>query len=105
VTTSFLQAPTFLYSASSKMVSIDSFFASPMKPHVLTTMTSASSGSSTIFQPPPVATPSMTSVSTRFLTQPRLTKWILRSAIEERGSLARRRRRHRRMSFTKRSNM
>ncbi len=48
MTTSFLHAPTFLYSASSKMVSIDSFFASPMKPQVLTTMTSASSGSSTM---------------------------------------------------------
>ncbi len=51
MTTSFLQAPTRLYSAISKIVSIDSFFASPMKPQVLTTMTSASSGSSTMRQP------------------------------------------------------
>ena len=40
-----------LYSASSKIVSIDSFFASPMKPQVLTTMTSASSGCSTTRHP------------------------------------------------------
>src|SRR5579872_4056878 len=72
-----------LYSASSKIVSIDSFLASPMKPHVLTTMTSASSGSSTIRHPPSPATPSMTSLSTRFLTQPRLTKKILRCDICE----------------------
>ena len=32
LTTSFLHAPTRLYSASSKIVSIDSFLASPMKP-------------------------------------------------------------------------
>ena len=88
LTTSFLQAPTRLYSASSKIVSIDSFFASPMKPQVLTTMTSASSGSSTTRQPSRPATPSITSVSTRFLTQPRLTKWILRSAMDERRCLA-----------------
>src|SRR5271170_517876 len=56
-----------------------------MKPQVLTTMTSASSGSSTTRQPSRPATPSITSVSTRFLTQPRLTKWILRSAIERAG--------------------
>src|SRR5262249_10278291 len=64
----------------SKITSIDSFFASPMKPHVLTTMTSARSGSSTRRHWPILATPSMTSVSTRFLGQPRLTKWMVFSA-------------------------
>jgi hypothetical protein len=37
-----LAAPSLLEDAISRMVSIDSFFASPMKPQVLTTMTSAS---------------------------------------------------------------
>ena len=54
---------------------MDSCLASPMKPQVLTTMTSASSGAATSWCPAPVASPSMTSVSTRFLGQPSETKW------------------------------
>ena len=57
------------------MVSIDSFLASPMKPQVLTTMTSASSALVDVVEARRRwATPSMTSVSTRFLGQPRLTR-------------------------------
>src|SRR3954447_24590683 len=57
------------------MASIDSCLASPMKPQVLTTMTSASSGAPTTWWPAPAVWPSMTSVSTRFLGQPSETKW------------------------------
>ena len=53
---------------------MDSFFAGPMKPQVLTTIVSASDGSSTKSQPAPSLTPSMTSVSTRFLAHPSETK-------------------------------
>ncbi len=59
-------------------MSIDSFFAASMNPHVFTTMTSAAPGSSTWRNPERSATPSMTSVSTRFFGQPRLTKWMVR---------------------------
>ena len=47
VTTSLRHSPVFLCSDSSRIVSIDSFFAASMKPQVLTTMTSASPASST----------------------------------------------------------
>ncbi len=76
-TTRRRQRPLPLSSAISRMASIDSFFASPMKPQVLTTITSASAASSTCAKPASRATPSMTSESTRFLGQPRLTKWMV----------------------------
>jgi hypothetical protein len=66
-----------LSSAISRIASIDSFFASPMNPHVLTTTTSASAASATCAKPASRATPSITSESTRFFGQPRLTKWMV----------------------------
>src|SRR5580658_661249 len=56
-----------------------------MKPHVLTTMTSAAEASLVCAYPLSVATPSMTSLSTRFLGQPRLTKWMVLGFIEADG--------------------
>ena len=52
---------------------MDSRLAGSMKLQVLTTKTSASSAWGTISQPPPASAPSITSLSTRFLGQPRLT--------------------------------
>ena len=52
---------------------MDSRLAGSMKLQVLTTNTSASSARGTISQPPPASMPSITSLSTRFLGQPRLT--------------------------------
>ena len=54
-TTRRRQRPLSFSSAISKMVSIDSFFASPMKPHVLTTMTSASERVGDVGEAPPRA--------------------------------------------------
>ena len=51
-----------------------SSLAGPMKPQVLTTMHSASAGSAVSWYSSPRATPSITSVSTRFLGQPSETK-------------------------------
>ena len=45
MTTSFLQRPVSLYAPISRIASTDSSLASPMKPQVLTTMTSAFAGS------------------------------------------------------------
>src|SRR5688500_18107830 len=70
VTISLRQAPVFLYSAISRMVSIDSCFALSMNAHVLTTRTSADSGSRVSWWPALCARPSMPSESTRFLRQP-----------------------------------
>src|SRR5215510_637563 len=64
------------------MASTDSCLASPMKPQVLTTMTSASSGAATTWCPAPVVWPSMTSVSTRFFGHPRETKWTFIAATK-----------------------
>src|SRR5262249_34683518 len=61
--------------AISRMVSTDSCLASPMKPQVFTTMTSARAGSVTISCPWPMVSASMTSVSTRFFGQPSETKY------------------------------
>src|SRR5262245_45494437 len=55
------------------MVSTDSFRAGSMKVQVLTTITSASLGSLVSSYPPRRSVPSMTSLSTRFFGQPRLT--------------------------------
>ena len=70
VTISLRQAPVFLCSAISRMVSIDSCLALSMKAQVLTTSTSADSGSRVSWCPAFCARPSMTSESTRFLGQP-----------------------------------
>src|SRR5947208_79023 len=72
-TTSLRQRPVFLNSAISRMVSIDSRRAGSMKVQVLTTITSASDGSRVKSYPPRRRVPSITSLSTRFLGQPRLT--------------------------------
>ncbi len=52
------------------MESIDSCLAGPMNAQVLTTMTSASAGSSTSWYPRWLSVPSMTSESTRFFGHP-----------------------------------
>src|SRR5439155_20452736 len=72
-TTSLRQRPVFLNSAISRMVSTDSRRAGSMKVQVLTTITSASDGSRVRSYPPRRSVPSMTSLSTRFFGQPRLT--------------------------------
>src|SRR3989442_1016967 len=56
------------------MALIDSCLASSMKPHVLMMTTSARAGSSVKVKPSRASAPSMTSLSTWFLEQPRLTK-------------------------------
>jgi hypothetical protein len=63
--------------AISRMVSTDSSLAASMNPQVFTTMTSAASGSSTGAKPDSPETPSITSVSTRFLAHPREMKWMV----------------------------
>src|ERR1039457_5278642 len=61
------------------MVSTDSFLAGSMKLQVLTTRTSASAGSGVNSWPLASSWPIMTSLSTRVLGQPRLTKPNFRS--------------------------
>src|SRR5437016_1272491 len=56
------------------MVSTDSCLAVSIKEQVFTTMTSASSARAVIWAPPLCSMPIMTSLSTRFLGHPRLTK-------------------------------
>ena len=58
------------------MVSTDSCLAVSMNEQVFTTMMSASSARAVIWAPPCASSPIMTSLSTRFLGQPRLTKPI-----------------------------
>src|SRR5258707_8990031 len=70
---SFWARPILLYSAISRIVSIDSFLAGSMKLHVLTTSTSAWSGCCVSSCPRETSSPIMTSLSTRFLGQPKLT--------------------------------
>ena len=77
VTTS-RRGPVFLCSASSRIVSTLSSRAASMNAQVLTTMTSARSGSSTSSPPAAVTWPSISSVSTWFLGQPSDTTWTLR---------------------------
>src|SRR5688572_27053182 len=69
-TTSVLHAPVFLNSAISRMASTDSCLALSMKAQVLTTSTSAPSGSRVSSCPACWANPSITSESTRFFGQP-----------------------------------
>src|SRR6516225_4866532 len=56
------------------MVLTDSCFAVSMNEQVFTTITSASSALGVILAPPVSSRPIITSLSTRFLGQPRLTK-------------------------------
>src|SRR5208337_849199 len=63
------------------MVFTDSCFAESMKEQVLTTMTSASSARGVICAPPAASRPIMTSLSTRFLGQPKLTKPIFLGVV------------------------
>src|SRR5687767_5571447 len=69
-TTRRRQAPLFLYSAISRIASIDSCLALSMKAHVLTMSTSASEASCVRLPPACCASPSITSESTRFFGQP-----------------------------------
>src|SRR5262245_11384447 len=59
----------------SRIASIDSSLAGLMKLQVLTTSTSADSGSSTTSWPRRASTPSITSLSTWFFGQPRVRRW------------------------------
>src|SRR6478672_8383403 len=90
VTISRRQAPPFLCCAISRIVSIDSCFAESMKAHVLTTSTSASSGSRVNSWPAFCASPSMTSESTRFFGQPSETNPIFIYSQVYNGFMAKR---------------
>src|ERR1700680_610350 len=80
-TISFCARPVFLYSAISRMVSMDSCLAGSMKLQVFTTMTSASEGCGVSSCPPLVSWPIITSVSTRFFGHPKLTKPIFKETL------------------------
>src|ERR1700690_3491680 len=73
-TTNRFAFPPVLCPAISRIVSTDSCCALPMKEQVLTTITSASSAAGVSSTPACASIPIMTSLSTRFLGQPRLTK-------------------------------
>ncbi len=73
--------PFALCCAISRMASTDSCFAESMNEQVLTTSTSAFSGDEVISAPALWSRPIMTSLSTRFLGQPRLTKPTLTRAV------------------------
>src|SRR5579863_9721736 len=63
------------------MTSVDSSFAGSMNEHVLTMIASASPASDVTAQPSCARRPSMTSLSTRFLAQPRLARNTRRGAF------------------------
>src|SRR5258707_13547404 len=65
------------------MVLTDSCLAESMNEQVFTTITSASSARAVICAPPVCSMPIMTSLSTRFLGQPRLTKPIFKGLGRE----------------------
>src|SRR5262245_1941679 len=73
-TINFCALPVTLCCAISRMVLTDSCLAESMNEQVLMTMTSASSAFAVIWAPPVESMPIITSLSTRFLGQPRLTK-------------------------------
>ena len=73
-TTRRVALPPVLWRAISRIVSMDSCCALPMNEQVLTTMTSASPASGVSEAPACLSMPIITSLSTRFLGQPRLTK-------------------------------
>ena len=58
---------------SSRLVSMDSFLAEVMKPHVFTMRTSASSGAAARRHPAPMSAAIIRSESTWFFAQPRLS--------------------------------
>src|SRR5215471_21559629 len=72
-TTNFLTRPEVLCVAISRIVFTDSCCALSINEQVLTTMTSASSARDTNSAPAFVTRPIITSLSTRFFGQPRLT--------------------------------
>src|SRR6266536_2277879 len=76
--------PCVLCPAISRIVSTDSCLAVSMNEQVLTTMMSASSAREVIWAPLTESNPIITSESTRFLGQPRLTK-PMRGMAEEDG--------------------
>src|SRR5574340_658041 len=79
--------PWLLSCAISRMAFTDSCCAGSMKEQVLTTMTSASSARGVISAPAWASRPIMTSLSTRFLGHPRLTKpTLVRGADPGAGS-------------------
>src|SRR5215469_17304330 len=89
---SLLARPAILCCAISRMASTDSCCALSIKEQVLTTMMSASSARGVISAPPCDSIPIMTSLSTRFLGQPRLTKPIflgVERAVPSSGGLGR----------------
>src|SRR5512143_3031123 len=75
--TTFAHLPRVFIPAASRTASMDSSLADSMKPHVFTTITSASLCSGVISKPDAASTPSICSASTWFLGQPRLTMPIL----------------------------
>src|SRR5215470_11823367 len=70
---SFFALPLVLCCAISRMVFTDSCLAESINEHVFTTITSASSALFVISAPALFKIPIITSLSTRFLGQPRLT--------------------------------
>ena len=81
-TNRFALPPVFvLWRAISRMVSMDSCCALPIKEQVFTTMTSASSALGVSSAPAWASMPIITSLSTRFLGQPRLTKPTLAGTV------------------------
>ena len=81
-TTSLWARPEVLCRAMSRIVLTDSCWALAMKEQVLTTMTSASSARVVNSAPACCSRPIMTSVSTRFFGQPRLTNPIFGDDVE-----------------------
>ena len=82
-TTSLRARPEFLCRAISRMVLTDSCWALAMKEQVLTTRMSASSACGVNWAPACASIPIMTSLSTRFLGHPRLTKPTLGGETDE----------------------
>src|SRR5208282_2449279 len=80
-TTRRFALPPVLWRAISRMVSMDSCCALPINEQVFTTMTSASSALGVSSAPAWASMPIITSLSTRFLGQPRLTKPTLAGAV------------------------
>src|SRR5690349_4387231 len=65
------------------MVFTDSCLAESINEQVFTTITSASSAREVIWAPPVCNMPIITSLSTRFLGQPRLTKPTFKGAVPD----------------------
>ena len=80
-TTRRFALPPVFWRAMSRIVSMDSCCALPINEQVFTTMTSASSALEVSSAPAWASMPIITSLSTRFLGQPRLTKPTLAGAV------------------------